>query len=538
MKGFTFSYPKKWRSPYATAKMFIIIVIILVVSRGIMHYLQTQYSEIIDRQKEIVVINSGKMNSYFAGRMMALELTAADRDIKSLNPEVMQSTLNQLTDVLGLFGAGVYSRQGNYIAGTKNIYPGPITDYDNFKLALSCQKVISNRLDNYGSENQYISLRVPIYIDKENKAVLAAALPLSAITDLVEKENLSQSDYFFIIDGDGKLIYHPKLKFISEEKIIFDTYKNFFITRNGSTVEYSALDDTQRVYVFSSIDYTNWRVVMTTPLNKIYWHIFWKSVPDLMVLFLLLVLIYVFMRVIKQKQTHRQTLETLMMERMSCVNQLAAGIAHEIRNPLTSIKGFIQLIENKKEYDVPKKYLDIILSEIARIDKLINEFRLLSRPVELSGIIGPVDIVSVTDDVVVLMESQALAKNVIMTFNHQDMTCFVRGDISQLKQVLINLIKNALEAVPSGGKVAVTVTSREQEIIVQVADNGVGIPDDIITKLGRPFFTTKENGTGLGLSLCYSIVNQHRGKLEVASEEGKGTIFTIYLPSYNQLQPR
>ena len=225
MQKFTFSYLKKWRSPYVIVKMCIIIVGAVILVRGFMYYLDNQYNDMIESQKEAVYMVTGKFNSYFAGQMMALELAAANRNMKSLEPDLMQPQLDQLVDVLGLFGAAVYSSSGNYIVGTKNIIHGPVADYNNFKQALFTQKVISNRIELYGSRNEYISLRVPMYIDKENKAVLAAALPVTAIQELLEKENLSQTEYFIVIDNHGKAIYHPRMNDIRTKQSVFTEYK-------------------------------------------------------------------------------------------------------------------------------------------------------------------------------------------------------------------------------------------------------------------------------------------------------------------------
>jgi signal transduction histidine kinase len=259
-----------------------------------------------------------------------------------------------------------------------------------------------------------------------------------------------------------------------------------------------------------------------------------RSINDLISFTLLLIIIALCYRVLKQKQAEKLALENFQLERWSCASQMTASIAHEIRNPLTSIKGFIQLIMRKPDRPAPRSYLEIIASEIERIEKLVTEFQLLSRPIKPAEFVS-VDIVMIMRDVVMLMESQALNKKVKLNLEYQfddklPVLYYVRGDQAQLKQVLINLLRNAIEAVDEQGHIEVTLTQCSGMIAIKIKDDGVGIPQEVLLKLGTPFYTTKPNGTGLGLSVCFNILESHGGKMEIKSKVGAGTTFTVLLP--------
>ena len=215
-------------------------------------------------------------------------------------------------------------------------------------------------------------------------------------------------------------------------------------------------------------------------------------------------------------------------DRLSIVGELAAGIAHEIRNPMTALKGFIQLLKPsiKAEHSM---YYDVITSELARIDSIINEFLILAKPQEIR--FQESDVCQIMRETVDLLSAQAVLYNVQFSTDYQANLPFVYCEPNQLKKVFINLIKNAIEVMPSGGQITITINkTEEQNVQICIQDEGMGIPKDKIKKLGEPFYTTKEKGTGLGLMVSYRILEEHNGTIQVESEEGKGTLFKITLP--------
>ncbi|WHY02186.1 ATP-binding protein [Neobacillus sp. DY30] len=215
-------------------------------------------------------------------------------------------------------------------------------------------------------------------------------------------------------------------------------------------------------------------------------------------------------------------------DRLNLIGELAAGIAHEIRNPMTALKGFIQLLEPsiKAEHSM---YYEVITSELARIDSIINEFLILAKPQETKYL--DKDICQIMRETIDLLSAQAVLYNVQFYTHYEEQLPHVYCEPNQLKKVFINLIKNAIEVMPNGGEITIAINSiKDQFIQISIRDEGMGIPVDKIKKLGEPFYTTKEKGTGLGLMVSYRIIEEHNGSIEVDSEEGIGTLFKIKIP--------
>lgn len=217
-------------------------------------------------------------------------------------------------------------------------------------------------------------------------------------------------------------------------------------------------------------------------------------------------------------------------EKLALLGQMAAGIAHEIRNPLTSIKGFIQLFKSDHLQD---EYYDIVLSELDRINEIVGEFLVLAKP--SAAVLVEKDVKVLIKEVVTFFNSQSILKNVQIFVEYESDLPMISCEENQLKQVFLNLLKNAIEAMPVGGTIEVKVMAKgEGHIAIQIVDQGVGIPGDRISTLGEPFYTTKEKGTGLGLMTCFKIIEGHNGKLTFQSKEKVGTTVEILLPTITQ----
>lgn len=228
--------------------------------------------------------------------------------------------------------------------------------------------------------------------------------------------------------------------------------------------------------------------------------------------------------------TERKKAEEMLLksEKLSVVGQLAAGVAHEIRNPLTSLKGFLQLLQKRSTEN--GFFFELMLSELDRINNIVSEFLVLSKPQAVK--MERRNLVQIVQVVVSFLGSQALLNNVqIVTCIQTGPEVIINCDENQLKQVFINLLKNAVEAMPGGGTITVTLLqSGKDKVLVRFQDEGQGIPEDRLLKLGEPFYTTKEKGTGLGLMVSFRIIEDHGGMIRVTSEVGIGSIFDVELP--------
>lgn len=219
-------------------------------------------------------------------------------------------------------------------------------------------------------------------------------------------------------------------------------------------------------------------------------------------------------------------------DRLAMIGQIAAGTAHEIRNPLTSIKGFMQVIRNtfiQNGMEKQQGYADIILTEIDRINDLVSEFLLLSKRKNVSYV--KVDIAHVFKEILPIIHSEALLHGISVKYEAAKDLPLIVADQEMLKQVFLNISKNGIEAMGEGGTLTISekVDPVEGKVHVEIRDTGPGIPNFVIDKIFDPFFTTKPTGTGLGLSVCQRIIHDMGGTIRVSSK-GFGTTFTISVP--------
>ncbi|RDI41002.1 PAS domain S-box-containing protein/diguanylate cyclase (GGDEF)-like protein [Falsibacillus pallidus] len=212
-------------------------------------------------------------------------------------------------------------------------------------------------------------------------------------------------------------------------------------------------------------------------------------------------------------------------EKLSVVGELAAGVAHEIRNPITSIKGFVQLFQRGMVKD---EYFDVILAEFNRLEEIIKEFLTLAKPQAIEW--KETNMHQLIRNMAAFIESEALLNQVEIVLMENAENPLVICDQNQIKQVFINLAKNSMEAMPNGGLLTISTLQEREELVIRIQDNGLGISQERIDRLGEPFYSNKEKGTGLGLMVSFRIIKEHKGAIHISSEEGKGTIVEIRLP--------
>jgi len=230
------------------------------------------------------------------------------------------------------------------------------------------------------------------------------------------------------------------------------------------------------------------------------------------------------------EQKNRTIMEKMKQsERLSALGEFSAGIAHEIKNPLASIKNFTQLLPS--EYEDPnfrKEFTELVTREVNRINKIVNDLLDYARPRKTKLL--KTKIPELIDETLSSLKA-LLDKHHIAIKKSYDQIPLVEIDYDQMRQVFVNLILNALESMPDGGTVEVTTRKSEKdEIEIILSDTGCGISKELVNEIFNPFFTTKERGTGLGLSIVQRIINEQGGKINVKSAKNQGTQFTIFLP--------
>ncbi|MDN4071379.1 ATP-binding protein [Paenibacillus vini] len=220
-------------------------------------------------------------------------------------------------------------------------------------------------------------------------------------------------------------------------------------------------------------------------------------------------------------------------DKLAMLGKISAAIAHEIRNPLTAIRGFIQLLRPHLVQLGRDEYARIILNEIDRANDIIYEFLNSSKPSAPQKV--AISIASLLKEVILLTESEALMMGCEIKLKEAEAGLKVSIDVKQIKQVLLNMIKNAMDAIEEvggehAGMIEIEAVPDGKYVNISIRDNGNGMEKAMLSRLFDPFFTTKEKGTGLGLSVSYRIIRNHRGNIHVDSMKGTGTVFVISLP--------
>jgi len=229
----------------------------------------------------------------------------------------------------------------------------------------------------------------------------------------------------------------------------------------------------------------------------------------------------------KLEEFHQR--EMARAEHLATLGELAAGFAHEIRNPLAGIAGVVDVMSKDLPANSPSRaVMGDVQKEIRHIQDILNDLLFYARP--RPPAFHPSDLNATIEQAVMLARQQVRNKPVQILFTPSPALLLVDHDPALIQQVVLNLLLNGIQAISGTGKVEVTATRERDQAIVEVADTGKGIPADALPKIFKPFFTTRNEGTGLGLSLADGIVQSHGGKIEVSSAPGKGSQFQVRLP--------
>jgi two-component system, LuxR family, sensor kinase FixL len=229
--------------------------------------------------------------------------------------------------------------------------------------------------------------------------------------------------------------------------------------------------------------------------------------------------------------TEQQKMKSKMLqsERLAAVGQAVAHVAHEIKNPLMIIGGFSSQIRTKIDDEKDRRKLDMVLEEVMRLERLVAElgdftkaYKLVKRPANLNSVIK---------DVLQIMSGVCAPEKYSFEKQLSDQVEEIECDPDKLKQVFINIISNGLEAMQNGGTISISTEQMPKGVEIRIADEGVGIPPDELQNIFEPFYTTREHGSGLGLSISYKLIEAHSGEIWAVSEPGHGTTFVIQLPS-------
>lgn len=327
---------------------------------------------------------------------------------------------------------------------------------------------------------------------------------------------LCMSAYFFFMylrfpDRFALLLL---ISFIPVIPVLFLHIRLFYITLVGnititiSIIIYLMMVDTPSIHIYNYLDF------------------FGVAINFLATQLFLLFLFLLFQKRMKNQELYYDQVK--QAEKLRTTGQLAAAVAHEIRNPITVVKGFIQLHENEKE--IPehiKKHYKLMLDELQVAETVISDFLSLAKPTETKMEVVSVDFALHT--VMDLLNTFAMIDTIHIELE-MEKDYEIKCNIMEFKQLFINLLKNAIEASHHGDTIHVKVTSEQDRVKIVIVDSGSGMSQEQLEQIGTPFYSLKAKGTGLGLMICYNIIQKYDGTINFWSEEGKGTEVTVTFP--------
>lgn len=445
----------------------------------------------------------------------------------------------------------------------------------NYKFILS--EIYPQNLDDIKSEKLFlvvlpINLANTKYLKNNNLFVVFVVNFDSFIDHFIIPLELSSSDFVWILDGSGRLIYHPKHEemlfksiFSENKKCLschtsFSNQKKMLSAQKPSFGETAIIgDEPGKIFAYVPISIANqkWFIAISTTMPDVTaglkdrFRIFFLLGVVILFTFLVFIFLiyYLNLKRIKSEEI-RKNLEKIQeyqeqlnhTSRLASIGELVDSVAHEINTPIGIISAHADSILLQENFDsVPKEEIEIIKKQTKRVGEYIRSLLSFSKRISFNPEYLFVN--DLIDESIYLLQPRFREKNIEVFRNYPKKNIDVFADRRQLEQVLINLFNNSIDSIINNGKIVISL--REQElsqnklqkhelkkyIIISVSDNGTGIKSEYMDKIFEPFFTSKEKfGTGLGLSITKSILTRHRGKIEVESELGKGTTFTIIMP--------
>jgi PAS domain S-box-containing protein len=216
------------------------------------------------------------------------------------------------------------------------------------------------------------------------------------------------------------------------------------------------------------------------------------------------------------------------LEKLNIIGQMSAGISHEVRNPMTTVRGFLQLLRKKVEYANHKEYFDLMISELDRANLIMSDFLSITKDEQIATKYERQSLHELLEKIYPLINADALEKNMQLEYLISDLPPIIMND-KEIRQLVFNLARNGFDAMTAGGTLTIKAACHNDCVTLTVEDQGTGIDKSILDKLGTAFLTTKKNGTGLGLAICFDIVERHNATIHVDTSP-KGTVFEICFP--------
>lgn len=415
---------------------------------------------------------------------------------------------------------------------------------DDYKQMMNGKFVLRGKVSEANPADSVIIMMLAIFGENlEYRGAVASYIDGSEFARLLNKENLAvKGSYLFITDEANFYVFNDN-KYISEEpRLLYESSRSDDGQAKSPMIflqKYFGAD-LEDVYLDMPIVNAPWHVIAVLPANELFSYIILKMFNQGMVLLAVLAIFSIIIWNILQRHELIRTKEHIKMEKMKMMMQMSASMAHEIKNPLTSLKGFLQYLyyKQKKEHPEQEKFFSIMFDEVDRIEMLANQFCMMAKPDEnIKKEAFLID--NIMEEIYMLTDAQAKKRSIVLEYQPLNKPLEIWGNRQQIKQIFINLVNNAFDAVAAVenqvGRVEIISRCFDGKCELEVKDNGVGIKNEDMAKLCTAFYTTKEQGNGLGLMITNELIKQHNGNMRIISEYGQGTSFIVTFPIYEKV---
>ena len=573
----------------------LIITSVPVLVLGVISY-ESQRSLLAKEAKNVLNSGSlnivNEMYSYLNERISDVNLLSSNSVL--INPdsskEEKTDELKKFTEAKGQYYGAVYlNLEGTVMADTSNKMVGAnLADRIWFKEGLEGHGFLSDVYKTKAFSEPIIALSAPVNDRKgEMIGVVSPAFRLSGLWEMMEKKANDISEKypvnFYMINQDGIMISKNDPHGVQESSTLEDMgLTKEQLLESAKTEDLYSAENGEKIY---SIQYVHtiaqtenkWFVVVGADKKQVY-----QPLNDLLsrylsiytIVFVSIILgVYLITKslvkpvhdlveateefvkgkefVVSNKKSFEEMeklnhafqrmmdtikdreREIVRTEKLKYVGQLAAGVAHEIRNPLTTIRGFLQLLKNQDyEKELIEKYSDVMLGEVDRVNVFVTQLLDLAKPHQLE--LDNFDLRDFIDDLVVVYSASNLNPDVSIV-NSLTESIYTYSDKNRLRQVILNVLNNSCESVESKGQIDITVESVPHYVRLKIRDNGKGIRPEDLKNIGMPFYTTKTKGNGLGVATCIQIMDELKGKFQINSIYGQGTEVILTIPTTNRL---
>ncbi|MDW7674778.1 MAG: sensor histidine kinase [Bacillota bacterium] len=519
-------------SPNIYRILVIIIIITFIWLFFVMQEVENERLRVTEDLSNYLNNYTMMVEKYLSQVQIVFEVLKSSKEIKNIDAAGAQSLLSELNSIEIFDNILIYNILGEAIAAKAELDNRNLSDCDYFKLALSGENVISKVKTCVILNEEVLYYYTPIKKDYEIVGVMIGVINISNIRDRLASLPANDDWEVVLTDKMNDVVYFsgPELAKSDLESLFFIKNEEVSLVNNPSLIDMRFLNDEHFIIAAKRIPDFDWTVAILHDAEKIK-KAYISLIINNITYYLLAIMIVLFFYYILQKNSlleERYKLQEhfVAMEKMETVSQMAAAIAHELRNPLTSIRGFVQLaLLRQKQLD--PQVLEVMESDLHRMEGIINEFMEMAKPIKRE--IKKFELQQVLKQCCLLMEPYAENKEV-MIIKESGADKFLLGDEAAIKQVLINLIKNAIEAVDSRtGWLRVKAEQKDSCAVISIIDNGSGFPKQIVNDIGKPFITTKEKGTGLGLLISKQIIETAGGSLSISRQDNL-TIVKISLP--------